>query len=178
MTSSRISVHNNLAEANVLFCCQTTVSTNLYTMIRAALVRSPAFNGAASAARRKFAAPSGPLEADAGGLATHTYHAITTSLLALAPAYFLVPDSYTDGILNKVFGVGISAVITAHSWIGMNYVCTDYVPKVSRALLGPSRIFNAGLAVVTFLGLSRIAVASPGGIKGCVKGLWNPPKKE
>ncbi len=147
-------------------------------MIRSALVRSPGLTGASSAARRKFASPSGPLEADAGGLATHAYHAITTSLLGLAPAYFLVPDSYTDGILNKMFGVGLSATITVHSWIGMNYVATDYVPKVSKALLGPARIFNVGLAVVTFLGLSRIAVSSPGGIKGCVKGLWNPPKKE
>lgn len=149
-------------------------------MIRSALVRSPAaFSGVSSAARRKFATPpSGPLEADAGGLATHAYHAITTSLLVLAPAYFLVPDSYTDGILNKIFGVGLSATITAHSWIGMNYVATDYVPKVSRALLGPARIFNAGLAAVTFFGLCKIAVFSPGGIKGCVKGLWNPPQKE
>lgn len=145
-------------------------------MIRSALVRSPALNGAAAASRRKFA--SGPLEGDAGNLATHGHHAMTTALIGLAPAYFLVPDSYTDGIFNKVFGVGLSATITAHSWIGLNYVATDYVPKLSKALLGPARIVNAGLAVVTFLGLSRIAVSSPGGIKGCVKGLWNPPKKE
>jgi succinate dehydrogenase hydrophobic anchor subunit len=133
-------------------------------------------NGASAATRRKFA--SGPLAADTGPLATHAYHAMTTALLGLAPAYFLVPDSYTDGIFNKIFGVGLSATISAHSWIGMNYVCTDYVPKVSKALLGPARIVNAGFAVVTFLGLSRIAVSSKGGIKGCIKGLWNPPKKE
>jgi succinate dehydrogenase hydrophobic anchor subunit len=90
----------------------------------------------------------------------------------------MVPDNYTDGIVNKLFGVGVSGAITAHSWIGLNYVATDYVPKVSKALLGPARIFNAGLALVTFVGLSRIAVSSPGGIKGCVKGLWNPPKKD
>mmetsp|Transcript_92458 Transcript_92458/g.258421 ORF Transcript_92458/g.258421 Transcript_92458/m.258421 type:complete len:146 (-) Transcript_92458:90-527(-) len=145
-------------------------------MIRSALVRSPAMNGAAAATRRNFA--TGPLEADSGKLATHIHHAMTTALIGLAPAYFLVPDSYTDGIFNKLFGVGLTATITAHSWIGLNYVATDYVPKVSKALLGPARIVNAGIAVVTFLGLSRIAVSSPGGIKGCVKGLWNPPKKE
>ena len=146
-------------------------------MIRSALVRSPAMNGAAAASRRKFAS-GGPLEADSGTLATHAHHAMTTALLGLAPVYFLVPDSYTDGIFNKLFGVGLSATISAHSWIGLNYVATDYVPKVSKALLGPARIVNAGLAVVTFLGLARIAVSSPGGIKGCVKGLWNSPKKD
>lgn len=144
-------------------------------MIRSALLRSPAMSGT-TAARRKFA--SGPLEADSGGLATHVHHSISTALLGLAPVYFMVPDNYTDGIVNKIFGVGVSGAITAHSWIGLNYVATDYVPKVSKALLGPARIFNAGLALVTFVGLSRIAVSSPGGIKGCVKGLWNPPKKD
>lgn len=144
--------------------------------MRSALIRSPGITNASAATRRRFA--SGPLEADSGKLATHTHHAISTALLGLTPAYFLVPDSYTDGIFNKLFGVGLSATITAHSWIGLNYVATDYVPKVSKALLGPARIANAGLAVVTFLGLSRIAVSSPGGIKGCVKGLWNPAKKE
>jgi succinate dehydrogenase hydrophobic anchor subunit len=146
-------------------------------MIRSALLRSPATSHTAAAARRKFAS-SGPLEADSGGLATHVNHTISTALLGLAPVYFLVPDSYTDGIVNKIFGVGVSGAITAHSWIGLNYVATDYVPKISKALLGPARVFNAGLAVVTFVGLSRIAVSSPGGIKGCIKGLWNPPKKE
>jgi succinate dehydrogenase hydrophobic anchor subunit len=145
-------------------------------MIRSALVRSPAMNGAAASTRRKFA--SGPLEADSGVLATHVHHALSTALIGLTPAYFLVPESYTDGIFNKVFGVGLSATIAAHSWIGLNYVATDYVPKVSKALVGPARIANAGLAVITFVGLARIAVSSPGGIKGCLKGLWNPPKKE
>lgn len=51
----------------------------------------------------------------------------------------------------------------------MNYVATDYVPKISKKLMGPARIANAGLAAVIFLGVGRIAVSSEGGIKGCLK---------
>jgi succinate dehydrogenase hydrophobic anchor subunit len=118
------------------------------------------------------------LEADSGALATHAHHAMNLALAVLAPVYFLVPDSYTDGFFNKAFGVLLSANVTAHSWVGLNYVATDYVPKVSKALLPPARIVIAGMSFVTFFGLSSIAVGSPGGIKGCLKGLWNPPKKE
>ena len=134
---------------------------------------------AAAASRKKFSSSSpGPLEADSGPLATHVFHTFTLSLAVLAPAYLLVPDSYTDGFFNKAFGVLLTANITAHSWIGLNYVATDYVPKVSKKLLGPARIFNAGLAAVVFLGMSKIAVFSKGGIKGCIKGLWNPPEEK
>mmetsp|Transcript_4937 Transcript_4937/g.8783 ORF Transcript_4937/g.8783 Transcript_4937/m.8783 type:complete len:104 (-) Transcript_4937:183-494(-) len=100
------------------------------------------------------------------------------ALAVLAPVYFMVPESYSDGFFSKSFGVLLSANITAHSWIGLNYVATDYVPKVSKALLPPARYAIAGMSFVTFFGLSRIAISSPGGIKGCIKGLWNPPKKE
>jgi succinate dehydrogenase hydrophobic anchor subunit len=118
------------------------------------------------------------VEADSGALATRAHHVMITSLAVATPIYFMVPDSYTDGIVNKAFGVLLSANVAAHSWIGMNYVCTDYVPKVSKSLVGPSRLFNVGLAAITFLGLARISVSSKGGIKGCIKGLWNPPEKK
>ena len=118
-----------------------------------------------------------PLEGDTGALATHVHHAMTVSLAVLAPVFFMVPDSWTDGVFNKTFGMLLTANITAHSWIGLNYVATDYVPKVSKALLGPARYVNAGIAVVTFLGLGKIALSSPGGIKGLVKGVWNPKPK-
>ena len=128
---------------------------------------------------RLLSTAHGPLEGDAGALATRAHHAMTVSLAVLTPIYFAVPDSYTDGALNKTFGVFLTANITAHSWIGLNYVATDYVPKVSKALLGPARYVNLALAIVTMLGMSRIAISSPGGIKGVVKGVWNPkPKKE
>jgi succinate dehydrogenase hydrophobic anchor subunit len=118
------------------------------------------------------------LEADAGGLATRAHHTMTTSLAVLSPIYFLTPDSMTDGIANKIFGVALSVNIAAHSWIGMSYVVTDYVPKFSKKLVGPARIANAGVAALTVLGMSYISCASPGGIKGCVKGIWNGKPKE
>jgi succinate dehydrogenase hydrophobic anchor subunit len=129
------------------------------------------------APRRLFSSSSdGPLAADSGALATHGHHTMNLALAVLAPIYFITPESYSDGFFGKTFGILLSANITAHSWIGLNYVATDYVPKVSKALLGPARMAIAGMSFVTFLGLSRIAVGSPGGIKGCVKGLWNPKK--
>ena len=79
--------------------------------------------------------------------------------------------------MNKALGLVLAATISFHSWMGMNYVCTDYIPKISKSLLGPSRIFNAGLGAVTLLGLGRIALSDPG-IKGTIKGLWNPPPKK
>jgi len=97
------------------------------------------------------------------------------SLAVLAPVWFLIPDSYSDGFVGKAFGVLLAGNISAHSWIGLNYVATDYVPKMSKALLGPSRIAIAGMSVITFLGLARVSIQSKGGIKGCIKGLWNPP---
>lgn len=117
------------------------------------------------------------MEADAGALATRAHHHMTTALAVLTPIVFLVPDSYTDGIVNKTIGVFFSANVAAHSWVGMNYVVTDYVPKISKAALGPARIVNAGIAVVTLVGLCKISIMSPGGLKGAIKGLWNPKPK-
>lgn len=136
-----------------------------------------------SVSARRFAATShktpapNALEADAGALATRVHHTMTLSLAVLTPVYFLIPDPQS-GFFGKMFGVLLTANITAHSWIGLNYVCTDYVPKISRSLLGPSRVVVAGLCLVTMLGMSKIAVASPGGIKGCVKGVWNGTSKK
>ena len=119
---------------------------------------------------------SNPLEGDSGALATHVYHYMTMSLGVLTPVYFMLPSN--DGVFDKTFGLLLSANISMHSWVGLNYVATDYVPKVSKKLLGPARIFNVGLCAVTFLGLSQITMASNGGIKGVLKGLWNPPRDE
>eukprot|EP00543_Licmophora_paradoxa_P015000 CAMPEP_0202472842 /NCGR_PEP_ID=MMETSP1360-20130828/89079_1 /ASSEMBLY_ACC=CAM_ASM_000848 /TAXON_ID=515479 /ORGANISM="Licmophora paradoxa, Strain CCMP2313" /LENGTH=51 /DNA_ID=CAMNT_0049099513 /DNA_START=92 /DNA_END=244 /DNA_ORIENTATION=+ len=49
----------------------------------------------------------------------------------------------TDGIVNQVFGGVMAVVVAGHSWIGLNYVATDYVPKINKSLLGPSRVLNA-----------------------------------
>ena len=120
---------------------------------------------------------SGPLNADSGNIGTHIHHNLSMGLAVLAPIWFLMPDSYSDGFVGKGFGVLLAGNISAHSWIGLNYVATDYVPKVSKALLGPSRVAIAGMTVMTFLGLSRVSIQSEGGIKGCIKGLWDPDAK-
>jgi hypothetical protein len=145
-------------------------------MLRSTSTRLASRAFSSTASRRRFS--SNPLDADSGALATHVHHSISLGLAALTPIYFLIPDTYSAGMFDKVFGVVLAANISAHSWIGLNYVATDYVPKVSKALLGPSRFAIAGMAGITFLGLSRMAISSDGGIKGCLKGLWNPPKKE
>ena len=103
---------------------------------------------------------------------------MTLGLAVMSPLYFAVPDSYTDGFVNKLFGALLAVNITAHSHIGLNYVATDYVPKISKALLGPARFAIFGLSAITLVGLGKIAVASPGGIKRVVKGVWNPLPKE
>mmetsp|Transcript_12329 Transcript_12329/g.17202 ORF Transcript_12329/g.17202 Transcript_12329/m.17202 type:complete len:158 (-) Transcript_12329:253-726(-) len=113
------------------------------------------------------------LEGDAGALSTHVYHKVTTFMAVATPLYFMVPDSMTDGVVNQGFGIVLASNIAMHSWIGLNYVATDYVPKVSKALVGPARIVNAGMGVITLFGLSAMAL-SPGGIKGTLKALWNP----
>mmetsp|Transcript_36744 Transcript_36744/g.62561 ORF Transcript_36744/g.62561 Transcript_36744/m.62561 type:complete len:160 (+) Transcript_36744:93-572(+) len=121
---------------------------------------------------------SSPLAGDTGRKATHLHHHMTTFLGVTTPLYLLAPASYTDGAVDKSFGVLFGATISAHSWIALNYVATDYVPKVSKALLGPFRVVNAALGLVTFLGLSKIALNERGGLKGTVKGLWRPVEKK
>jgi succinate dehydrogenase hydrophobic anchor subunit len=120
------------------------------------------------------------LNADSGPLATRIHHGMTTFLLVATPVYFVLPDRWTDDTISgKLMEMSVSTVIVAHSWIGLNYVATDYVPKISKALLPPARIANAGMAVVTLLGLFRITLGSnsPGGLKGVVKGLWKREPK-
>ena len=125
---------------------------------------------------RKFSSGGvSPLEADSGALATRVHHGMCLALTVLTPIYLVLPENNS---ISRGLGVVLAGNVTAHSWIGMNYVCTDYVPKVSKALLGPSRYLNAGMAVVTFLGLTQMSLFAPGGIKGSLKGLWNPPAKD
>ncbi len=92
-------------------------------MIRQALTR-PSTRSALNSAYRKFS--SSPLEADAGGLATRGHHAMMLALAVGAPIYWVLPQ---DSGISRGVGVLLSANVAAHSWIGMNYVCTDYVPK-------------------------------------------------
>ena len=121
---------------------------------------------------------SSAIAGDTGKKATHLHHHMTTALAVATPLYLFTPTSYTDGLVDKSFGILLASTISAHSWIGMNYVATDYVPKISKGLIGPVRVFNLVLGVVTFLGLSKIALNDMGGIKGALIGLWRPQIKD
>lgn len=118
------------------------------------------------------------LEGDTGAIGTSMHHGVMKGLALLAPLYFLTPDSYTDGKVSKGLGLVVSAAISAHSWVGLNYVCRDYVPKISSKLLGPARIATVGFSAIMFLGMAKISTGSPGGLKGLVKGLWIGKSKE
>jgi succinate dehydrogenase hydrophobic anchor subunit len=132
--------------------------------------------------RRNAASSSSPanggttsfLESDTGALGTKVHHLMSTSLALLTPVYFLTPDRFTDGVVSRGFGTLLSINAAVHSWIGLNYVARDYVPKISYALLGPARIAIVGLSIVTLVGMAKISLASPGGLKAVVKGTWNP----
>eukprot|EP00565_Helicotheca_tamesis_P008497 CAMPEP_0185725434 /NCGR_PEP_ID=MMETSP1171-20130828/1705_1 /TAXON_ID=374046 /ORGANISM="Helicotheca tamensis, Strain CCMP826" /LENGTH=135 /DNA_ID=CAMNT_0028393569 /DNA_START=165 /DNA_END=572 /DNA_ORIENTATION=- len=119
-----------------------------------------------------------PFEGDSGKLATQVHHGMTNFLAVVTPIYFMVPESYSDGMVGKSLGAILAVNISAHSWIGLNYVVTDYVPKISKKLMGPARIVSAGIGLVTLLGLGKIALMTEGGLKGTLKGLWTPKKVE
>jgi succinate dehydrogenase hydrophobic anchor subunit len=129
-----------------------------------------------STTRNLSAKAPAPLEADSGRWATHVHHAMTLGLAVATPIYFMIPESSANGAIGTAAGLALTTTISAHSWIGLNYVCTDYVPKISKALLGPSRFVSAGIAIVTLLGMGKMCF-SPGGIKGVLYALWRPKPK-
>jgi succinate dehydrogenase hydrophobic anchor subunit len=83
-----------------------------------------------------------------------------------------------DSMFTKLFGVALSANMAFHSFVGLNYVAADYVPKVSQALLPPARVVIAAMTGILFLGLSKASLTSPGGLKAIIKGPWNGKKKD
>ena len=120
------------------------------------------------------------LEGDIGNLGTKIYHSMNIGLAIVVPIYFLTPERYANGYINKTVGFFMATAISLHTYIGMNYVCRDYVPKISSKLLGPARIVTATLSFIMFIGMSKIALYSPNGIKGILTGLWSktPPSSK
>ena len=84
-----------------------------------------------------------------------------TFLAVATPLYLLAPVS--NNLLDKSIGILFATTIASHLWIGLNYVATDYVPKISKRLLGPERVLSAALGVVTFVGLGKVALNERGG---------------
>lgn len=147
------------------------IPTASRTVIRHGTVASRA--AAAAPKRVFFSSKPSKLEPDYITHFTHVSHKFTKVLAILAPVYFAVPSSYTDGVVDKVFGVSLSAAICGHSWYGINAVASDYVPKISKSLLGPARYATAAIGIFTLFGLIKVSLGSPGGIKGLLKGVWN-----
>ena len=137
---------------------------------------SSAKRRALSSSSNTSSTSSSLLAGDAGTKATHLHHKLTTALAFATPLYLLAPLSDAS-MINKAFGLGIATVTAGHSWIGLNYVATDYIPKISKSLVGPARLVNAALAILTFVGLGRIALNDAGGIRGTVLGLWTRAEK-
>jgi len=94
------------------------------------------------------------------------YHS-SSALLALAVPFALL----TDGTTGKIAGVGTAIGVSFHSWVGLNYVLRDYVPKFSHKLMGPARGFAVGISLFTGLGLSKMAL-SEGGLGKVMGSLW------
>ena len=117
------------------------------------------------------------LEGDIGKLGTTIYHSLNVGLAVVVPIYFLTPERYANGYISKTVGFLMSTAISLHSFIGLNYVCRDYVPKISSKLLGPARIATAAFTLIMFVGMSKIALFSPNGVKGVITGLWIPSSK-
>ena len=108
------------------------------------------------------------LAADEGVIATKVYHYSTLATLGLTPLAFLLSPSSFCFPVDLALGV----VFPVHAHIGMNYVITDYIPKLfGNAARGPSRIIMCGITGLTTLGLVKLNVEGPG-ITGALKALW------
>ena len=90
------------------------------------------------------------------------------------PLYlFALHGAYANIIPDQSISLFVATAVARHSWIGMNYVATNYVLKISKGLVGPVRIFNAALGMIIFVGMTgKIAVNGEGDVKGAVRLLW------
>ena len=72
---------------------------------------------------------------------------------------------------------GKGLALPAHAHIGMSYVITDYVPKLSKSLVPPARYLLLAITGVTTIGFARLNFTGVG-VTESVKALWRGPKKE
>ena len=89
--------------------------------------------------------------------------------------FLLVGTSYcfvSNDFVDMIFGLTLAVNVLIHSLIGINYVITDYVLTVIKALAGPARLFSAGLVLVTIVGLDKITMNGQGVIKSTILTLW------
>eukprot|EP00520_Triparma_pacifica_P005145 CAMPEP_0118662020 /NCGR_PEP_ID=MMETSP0785-20121206/16598_1 /TAXON_ID=91992 /ORGANISM="Bolidomonas pacifica, Strain CCMP 1866" /LENGTH=94 /DNA_ID=CAMNT_0006555515 /DNA_START=99 /DNA_END=380 /DNA_ORIENTATION=- len=92
--------------------------------------------------------------------------------MALTPVAFALSPS----VINMPFDLALGLALPLHAHIGMSYVITDYVPKVSKGLLGPARVMLLGVTGVTILGLAHVNLKGDG-MTETVKSMWRGTKK-
>ena len=107
------------------------------------------------------------------GLAVKVYHRVNLALLGATPVALATDNTF----LSFPVDMGLAVMFPLHGHIGMNYVITDYVPKLfSKAAVGPARAIMGGVTGATMLGLTKLNVEGPG-ITGTLKSLWRKPKE-
>lgn len=71
-----------------------------------------------------------------GKIAVKLYHKLNVGLLAATPAALVLDYS----VLSTPVDIGLAITFPLHGHIGMNYVMTDYVPKMlGKSALAPAR---------------------------------------
>ena len=89
------------------------------------------------------------------GLAVKVYHRVNLALLGATPVALATDSTF----LSFPVDMGLAVMFPLHGHIGMNYVITDYVPKLfSKAAVGPARAIMVGVTGATMLGLSLIHI--------------------
>jgi len=113
------------------------------------------------------------MNADSGKMATAGFHKINMLLLGLTPvAFALSPSPFAMPV-----DIALGLALPIHAHIGMNYVITDYAPKISKGIVGPCRIAMLGLTAFTVLGLLKLNTTGEG-LTETVKKLWRGLPKE
>ena len=103
------------------------------------------------------------------GLAVKVYHRVNLALLGATPVALATSNSF----LSFPVDMGLAIMFPLHGHIGMNYVITDYVPKLlSKAAVGPARAVMVGVTG-TMLGLTNSI--SRAGVTGTLKALGGSP---
>jgi len=96
------------------------------------------------------------------------YHASGLILAVLTPVALAVSPSP----VTLPFDLLLGALFPLHSHVALNYVISDYVPKVSRPA---ARGVILVATVIAAAGILQINLAGPG-LTETIKSLWRPPK--
>merc|ERR1711998_470214 len=100
------------------------------------------------------------LKADYSKPMMNIFHKSNIACMALFPFALALPDSFV--YTSMVFNTAVGLAFPLHGHIGFSGMLTDYVPKVNKSLLGPSRAALLGITTVTTLGLLKLNLTGDG----------------